>query len=245
MVKPRVLVVEHHLNAGAGLVGGRLRARGLDLHTVGPEAGAAVPENLAGYDALVVMGGSMGPTDDEVAPWLPRTRALLAEAVESDVPTLGICLGAQLLATATGGRVAEMPAGPEVGLCEVQIAAAAAPDPLFGALAGSTVAAVQWHWLEAETLPEDAAVLASSGACQNQVFRIGGRAWGVQFHPEALAATAQAWAEEDRGSLAQLGLAEGTLVQEVRDAEPDLTGLWGAMSDRFAEIVIGGSLLPS
>lgn len=243
MTTPRVLVVEHQDNAGLGLVGDRLRSRDLELVLVGPDAGSPVPDSLAGYDALVVLGGTMGPTEDDTAPWLPATRKLLAQGIEHEVPILGICLGAQLLATAAGGHVRDMPAGPEVGLCDVEFASDAAPDPVFGGLAGVTVSAVQWHWLEADTLPDDSTVLASSGACRNQAFRIGTRAWGVQFHPEALTRTIIDWAAEDRENLALLGIEEGELVSDLRAAEPKLISLWGAVTDRFANVVLGAQTL--
>lgn len=236
MSSARVLVVEHQGNAGLGQLEARLLESGLVLEVVGPDAGAPVPGSLDGYHALVVLGGAMGPTEDDRAPWLPATRSLLADGVELGVPTLGICLGAQLLATATGGHVRTMPAGPEVGLLGIDFDAAAADDPLFGGLAGRSAPVVQWHWLEADRLPADAALLASSPACRNQVFRIGSAAWGVQFHPEALGGTAQDWVDEDRQSIHELGLEEERLVGEVRAAEPRLAAVWLSIADRFAEI---------
>ncbi|RGE24418.1 type 1 glutamine amidotransferase [Leucobacter sp. wl10] len=231
-----MLVVEHQGNAGLGQLSDRLTRSGLRLDTVGPDAGASVPDSLDGYDALIVLGGATGPTDDDAAPWLPATRRLLAGGAELGVPTLGICLGAQLLATATGGRVRAMPDGPEVGLCDVDFGSAAATDPLFSGLAGRSAPAVQWHWLEADRLPAGARVLASSPACRNQAFRIGDAAWGVQFHLEALGATAQDWVDEDRRSLDELGLDGAALVREVRDAEPRLGAVWLPIADRFADI---------
>ena len=241
MTKPRVLVVEHQRNAGSGLVGERLVAHGFELCTVGPEIGIPLPNSIEGYDALIVLGGEVGPTDDDRAPWLPTTRSLLNQAVQQEVPTLGICLGAQLLVTAAGGRVTEMTDGPEVGLCTLEFTGNAALDPVFGALAGETVPAVQWHWLEAESLPEGATVLASSAACKNQVFRLGTNAWGVQFHPEALGQTAADWVEEDSESLEMLGMIDTDLVGRVRTAETELTDVWGSVADRFAGLVLGAS----
>lgn len=237
MTAPRVLVVEHQADAGLGYFGDRLRDAGLDLQTVGPDTGHPVPDALTRFDGLIVLGGSMGPTDDEVAPWLPATRKLLAEAVHRQVPTLGICLGAQLLATAAGGQVREMPGGPEVGLLRVRVAQAAAGDPLFDTLRARECAAVQWHWLEAAVLPDGATVLASSGACQNQVFRVGESAWGVQFHPEALGDTARDWADETGADLVPLGLNGDDIVAEVRRTEPELQQVWGGLAERFAAIV--------
>jgi GMP synthase-like glutamine amidotransferase len=236
MSSARVLVIEHQKNAGLGQLSDRLIENGLTLETVGPDAGAPVPESLDGYDALIVLGGAMGPTEDDKAPWLPATRKLLVDGVELGVPTLGICLGAQLLATATGGHVRTMPQGPEVGLYDVDFTSTAAGDPLFGGLAETSVPAVQWHWLEADRLPDGAQVLASSPACRNQAFRVGAAAWGVQFHPEALGATAQDWVDEDRESLDELGLEEAAVVGDVRAAEPRLGAGWLPIADRFSEI---------
>lgn len=231
----RVLIVEHEGDAGIGFIGDRLRERGVELVEVGPDTGAAVPESLDGFDGLIVLGGSMGPTDDELAPWLPATRALLSSAVEQELPTLGICLGAQLLSTATGGRVSRMPAGPEIGLSTVDLNEAGARDPLLGSLGGSRLPVVQWHWLESALLPQGAELLASSAACTNQVFRLGRRAWGLQFHPEALGDAAQIWGELDDMDAA--GVDPATVVSEVRAAEPRLRETWLALMDGYAELL--------
>ena len=236
MSGPRILVVEHQGNAGAGLFGERLAASGAELVTVGPDRGAPVPGSLDGFDALVVLGGAMGPADDAHAPWLPATRRLLAEGVARGVPTLGICLGAQMLAHETGGRVRTMPAGPEIGLCSVRFSPDAADDPLFGGLGADELPVVQWHWLEADALPDGARVLASSASCRTQAFRLGEAAWGVQFHPEALAGTAADWAQEDRGSLEELGLPADAVVGGVRAAEARLREVWGGVAERFAAL---------
>lgn len=237
--RARVLVVEHQANAGIGHFAARLQEEGITLETVGPDAAVPVPGSLDGFDGLIVLGGAMGPTDDMAAPWLPATRALLLDGVARELPTLGICLGAQLLATATGGQVRTMPAGPEVGLTSVGFAPGAAGDPLFGDLAGDAVPTVQWHWLEAAELPAQAEVLASNAACRNQAFRVGAAAWGVQFHPEALTGTAEDWVVEEGDGLDALGLSGSDVVAEVRAAEPRLRELWGGIAARFAALIRG------
>ena len=215
----RVLVIEHEALAGAGLIGERLQEHGVELVEYRPYAGGEpLPENLDGYAALIVLGGSMGPTDDVEAPWLPVTRKLLAEAVEQELPTLGICLGAQLLSTATGGHVRSIPEGPEVGLCSVQLTEAASDDPLLAGIAGLELPVVQWHWLESDRLPPGAVLLASSRACANQVYRLGPRAWGLQFHPEALGRTAGDWV--DLEDISEFGFDPEAVVGDVRGAEP-------------------------
>lgn len=236
MSDARVLVIEHQTDAGLGLFMSSLVEHGVEFDRVGPTSEKPVPESLDGYDGLIVLGGSMGPTDDEQAPWLPATRALLATGVEQQIPTLGICLGAQLMATALGGHVRTNPAGPEVGLQSVEFSRDAAGDPLFGELSESSVSAVQWHWLEADLLPEGATLLASSDACQNQAFRVGPCAWGVQFHPEALSQAASAWAVDDPEGLIELNLVADEVVAEVRAADPELNKTWSAVAARFASL---------
>lgn len=244
MTQKRVLVIEHQANAGLGQFSERLRERGLEVALAGPDTANAVPGSLDGYDGLIVLGGSMGPTSDDEAPWLPATRRLLSEGVDTGVPTLGVCLGAQLLATAEGGHVRTMPSGPEIGLCAISVAADAEGDPLFEDLAERDAPVMQWHWLEVDALPEAAVALASSPACRNQVFRLGRTAWGVQFHPEALGDTAEDWCEEDREGLAVLGLSEDEVVSQVRGAERELRVLWGGLADRFAAVVAEERVVP-
>src|SRR5437763_13742015 len=97
--KPHLLVVQHQDDGGLGrLAAPFAAATELDLRR--PDRGEPLPEDLDGVHGVVVLGGSMAAWEDEVAPWLPQTRRLLAFGVETGVPVLGICLGAQLLALA-------------------------------------------------------------------------------------------------------------------------------------------------
>ena len=240
-IQPRMLVIEHQANAGLGAITERLASHGARVEVCSADRATSIPESLTGYDGLVVLGGSMGPEDDSVAPWLPRVRGLLSEGVAYGVPTLGICLGAQLLAVARGGRVSEMSQGPEIGLGAVTFSdhgsAGGESDPLFGVLAGTTVPVVQWHYLEVAMLPPAARVLASSGECRNQVFSLGTAAWGLQFHPEATAATAAEWVLEDAENLRRLDRDPADIVAGVAAAETELTRVWGDVAERFARVV--------
>lgn len=101
---PAVLVVEHERDVDLGLIADRLARADLTVDIVGPERGRPIPASLQDYDGLIVLGGTMDPVDDAGAPWLPRVRGLLREAVRDQVPTMGVCLGAQLLGMAVGSR---------------------------------------------------------------------------------------------------------------------------------------------
>jgi GMP synthase-like glutamine amidotransferase len=145
------------------------------------------------FDAIVAMGGPMSVNDEADHPWLRDEKALVREAVEAGTPFLGVCLGSQLLAAALGARVFPNPAGAEVGVLPVERTPAGRADPVVGALAEPLVS-LQWHGDTFE-LPDGAELLASSPLARNQAFRVGERAYGVQFHLEVTAEQVGQWAE--------------------------------------------------
>jgi GMP synthase (glutamine-hydrolysing) len=220
----RVHVVQHSASEGLDQLAEWLPAIGVDVHPTHPYLGNRVPPSVEG-DALIVLGGSMGAYDDEAAPWLPSVRALLASAIDDGVPTIGICLGAQLLAVAAGGTVERGQAGPEIGLGEVTVATG---DDL---LTAGVMPVVQWHYDVVSALPDSATVLASSSQYPIQAFRIGEVAWGLQFHIEASADTVRAWAVEH-------GLAPST-ADPVALAAHRLSEVGEQIARRFAAIITG------
>lgn len=231
----RILVVEHEADAGIGLVGERLEAAGAELVAVGPSTGRPVPRTALGYDGVVVLGGSPSPTD-ETPDWFPNVRALIGDGLRRQVPLLGICLGAQLLGLAAGGRTDRVRGGAEIGLVGLRRTAAAAGDPLLGDLPGST-RCLQWHSYEVRDLPPGSAALVSSDRCVNQAFRVGPSAWGLQFHLEARAATATAWSAGYGHELADVGLSAGALIAQMTAAEPELAATWAPVADRWIGFV--------
>jgi GMP synthase (glutamine-hydrolysing) len=194
-----VLVIEHEADAGLDLMAGPF---GADLRVLRPYLGDPLPEPgeaaQARYAGLIVLGGEMGAWDDEVAPWLPATRRLMLDAVREELPTLGICLGGQLLAAACGGVVERGPAGLELGLVLVRPLPNVQSDPFFGrverAIAvrqpGSAAeppgswAVHQYHQDAVTGLPADAELLVTGDRYPHQGFRVGPAAWGLQYHPE-------------------------------------------------------------
>ena len=228
----RALVVQHHPSEGLGWFQEWLPAAGLDVHPIHPYLGHRVPSSVEG-DALIVLGGPMGCMDDDRAEWLPAVRSLLRTAVDDSVPTLGICLGAQLLAAATGGYVERGSAGPELGLGSVEVLT---DDDL---LVSGTMPAVQWHFDAVTALPPDAELLASSQAYPVQAFRVGEGAWGLQFHVEATTAMVEEWARNDAAALRELGREPADVVSEVRFAENSLTQVGQALAQRFTKLVTG------
>jgi GMP synthase-like glutamine amidotransferase len=183
----QLLVVEHEPDAGLSLMADHL---GRHVQVVRPYRGEPLPaaDVDPGYNGLIVLGGSMGALDDEVAPWLPATRRLLADAVRAGVPTLGICLGAQLLATACGGTVERGADGLELGVVPVKPLPEAGSDPFFGGLQRAVAAdawpVLQYHYDAVTRLPPDAELIVTGERYPHQGFRVGAAAWGVQYHPE-------------------------------------------------------------
>ena len=139
----RILVLEHDPTDPLMRLADWLVEAGAVLTVLRPYAGDPIPAlsktptdptEMADFDALISLGGEMSAHDDEAAPWLPATRTLLSAAVASGTPTVGICLGAQLLAAATGGRVERGADGPEIGAYLTAKRDAAHDDPLFDEL---------------------------------------------------------------------------------------------------------------
>jgi GMP synthase-like glutamine amidotransferase len=187
--RPWVLV-QHVAFEGPGSIGSAVRDSGAELAVVRIDRAEPLPppdavEDMAG---LVVMGGPMGVHD--TLDWLEHERALLRAAVAAGLPVLGVCLGAQQLAYALGGEVVGG-AAPELGVGEVHLSVAAVDDPVF-APAPTPLPCVHWHG-DTFTLPDGAVRLAGSDRYENQAFRVGPRAYGLQFHVEVTASLVAHW----------------------------------------------------
>jgi GMP synthase (glutamine-hydrolysing) len=199
----RALVVEHAEHEGAGLVGAALAEGGLKLDVVRSWAHDALP-SPDGYDLVLVLGGPMSATED----WLAPEAALLAASSRAGRPTVGICLGAQLLARGLGARVYRGPA-PEMGLLPLTLTDAGRQEPLLAGLDGARV--LQWH-SDSFELPPGARLLASSARYAHQAFAVGTRTFGVQFHPECDRAMRLDWAQRGADELHAAGVDPATLA---------------------------------
>lgn len=231
MSAPRVLVVVNADSDPPGRLAEWLTEAGVGLRIV---SGAQLPADLDDYDGLVVLGGSMSAWDDAIAPWLPHERTLLRAAVADEVPTLAICLGAQLLAVANGGRVEPNPGGPEFGAQLIAKRAAAADDPLFGPLP-ITPDVIQWHYDAVTALPPGAIQLASSPGCEQQAYRLGRLAWAVQFHIETTPEVVRGWADTDAAQLEGYDL--DLMLSRSDAAHADIAEVWRPFVHAFAGVV--------
>jgi GMP synthase-like glutamine amidotransferase len=224
-----VLVLQHGEDDPPLRVGDWLAAAGANLDVRRCFVGEEIPASTEGFDAVVSLGGSMGAYDDADAPWLPATRRLLSRSVDVRVPTLGICLGAQLLAVATGGHVSKGPDGPEIGAYLAARRDAADSDPLFGALP-LTPDVMHYHYDVIDRLPPGAVLMLSSTGYPHQAFRVGEMAWGVQFHLETYARTVRDWA------LAENIAPTRRLGPMLDDAQDAMDEVWQPFVARFVDL---------
>lgn len=150
-----------------------------------------VPATTEGFDALMVLGGVMGVYEEADHPFIEKTRALIRRMHEEGKPIMGVCLGAQLIASAFGAKVYRMAGGDEWGFLPQNWLAAAKDDPLLSH-AREGLRIMQWHGDTFE-LPEGAVHLATRETCANQAFRVGERTYGFQFHLEVTLETVGIW----------------------------------------------------
>lgn len=229
------LVVQHAEPETAGLLGSALERHGVELDVRCVFAGAALPDDLSGHRGLLIMGGTMSAYLDDGFPTRRHELKLLGQAVAGGVPTLGVCLGAQLLAVAGGGEVRRGAAGPEIGWGRVALTEAAIDDPLLAGLPG-TFPVLHWHGDTFDPGPAGT-ILASNDRYMAQALRVGEVAWGLQFHLEVdepqVAAFVSAFAED-------AGRAEGGAAGIVSGSARALAELGPAarlVATRFAEMV--------
>lgn len=175
------LIVQNDPHCPAGGLYLLLDAAGHPYQTVAAFASEPFPDPAA-LTGVVVLGGEMGAHDTAKHPHLCRVLDFIGCALRAGTPLLGICLGGQLLSHATGGVVHSPSCHGEMGICRVELNGEGGADPLFAGVPSPFVA-FQLH-NDSFTVPPGATLLASSAACPAQAFRLPGRVYGVQFHPE-------------------------------------------------------------
>ncbi len=196
----RILVLQQVPHEGLGTLYGAIRQAGAREEVIPTyRDDATIPTDLAGYAGLIIMGGPMSVHDAESDPTLLAQMRLVEAAIAGDVPTLGICLGAQLIARVAGARVFRGDTS-EIGWFQVHPSMESADDPLFVELP-SPLPVFQWHG-EGFDLPEGAVHLASSPAFPHQAFRLGQHVYALQFHLEMEDHMIKEWMEANAAELA-------------------------------------------
>jgi len=212
IVQPDALCPLHEMH-------GWLADEGIAVQILRPFEGDAIPERLTA-DGLVVLGGDMSATDDFTLPWLEDIRRLQRSAADQGLPSLGVCLGGQLMAQAFGGQTGPGEHGLEAGISEIHWLAAASDDPVFAALP-TPFATPMMHRDAVSVLPPEATLLGTGRLYRHQAFRVGKTSWAVQFHPEINHSVYDGWmrAVHDDAPVARERLTQGSLDFAQREDE--------------------------
>jgi GMP synthase (glutamine-hydrolysing) len=215
---PSAIAIRHVGFEDLGAFAGPLRAAGYTIayRDVG-EADLAAPE-IAAADLLVVLGAPIGVYEEASYPFLTEEIRLLERRLAAARPTLGICLGAQLIARAAGARV--FPSGvKEIGFAPIALT----PAGRHSCLAPFAADPMTLHWHgDTFDLPAGAELLASTGLIAHQAFALGANIIGFQFHPEAGAGNFEAWLVGHAAELAAARIDVAALREDASRHGPAL-----------------------
>ncbi|HEY2353631.1 MAG TPA: type 1 glutamine amidotransferase [Gaiellaceae bacterium] len=220
-----VLSIVHGGDARTELFAPVVAAAGHHLSEWSFESGGEPPD----ADAFLVFGGAVHPDQEDRHAWLKDELAWLERLIDDGVPTLGICLGSQLLARAAGAWVGPLDA-PEIGWHEVELTHEGAADPVLSSLP-ARFHALEWHHY-GHGLPDGAVELARNDASL-QGFRLGDACWGVQFHPEVTEPQLERWF----GDKSDLPPDPEGLRRETRER----IGAWNELGRRLCGAFLGAA----
>lgn len=214
---------------GPGYFATALETRGIAATLIALDEGASVPKDARAYSGLVFMGGPMSANDD--LPWIPPALELICDAVRKEVPVLGHCLGAQLMAKALGGEVTRNKVK-EIGWGEVEVCDNAVARAWFGDLV--RFEAFHWHG-ETFGIPFGATRVLANAHCANQAFALG-RHLGLQCHVEMTEEFVRAWVRAGAAEIRKSAASPG--VQRPQEIERRL-GERVAALQKIAERIYG------
>jgi GMP synthase (glutamine-hydrolysing) len=232
-MKP-LLAVQHNSVETLGTLGNALRTAGIPYEYVRTQEGEPVPESAEDLRGLVVLGGPMGVYETERYPHLEEETRLIRDALEREIPVLGVCLGSQLLARALDAEVVST-GTKELGWGEVKTTDEALYDPLFGSLGGSFTA-FHWHG-DAFELPEGAILLASSGPTPVQAFRFGAKAYGLLFHLEVDERLVRGMLDAFEDEAREAGEDPYEILRQAPEHVPQLMARAGRFHERFLRLL--------
>ena len=240
MAAKTILFIQNYATDPPHLVGEWLQELGFTFSVIKAYDGEEVPRDLSQeVAALIPLGGAMNALQDDLYPWLADEKALIRQAVEKGIPVLGICLGAQLLGTALGGKVDRLESN-EIGIYEInQIH----PDSIFKFSGG--IPTTQWHEDFVSELPEGATLIAESELCPTQIFKVAELSYGLQCHPEADASIVADWeAKPDNAFTHFTGKStDATIASTVKARESDLVSTWKPLIQNWGSAVLRKSAI--
>lgn len=221
------VILQHDPSIHLGNIGPVLEEHGYDLRIVDVTSEDVAAIDPAEADLVVVLGGEMGAYQTDEFPFLAKEQDLLRARIEAERPTLGVCLGAQLMAGALGERVYRGDTM-QIGYRRVEPTEAGVVSPIRHF---DGVPVVEWHGDTFE-LPESATLLASSSDYSNEAFAIGDFALAVQFHPEVTDEMHETWVSDGYNELDELAIDPEALR---RDREAHSARMQEASRAAFSE----------
>lgn len=188
-----ILFVKHVEIEGPETLGTFFKKKGVKVEIINLHNGDRLPETPTGIDAVVSLGGPMNVYEETEYPFLQEEDVFIKNVLKWNIPFLGICLGSQLLSKAAGGKVVRSPKQ-EIGWFTVDVTPAGRVDPLLSGLP-NPLEVFQWHG-DMCLPPPEAVLLASSAGCPVQAFRLGTKAYGLQFHAEITDKSIRDWSAD-------------------------------------------------
>jgi GMP synthase (glutamine-hydrolysing) len=220
-----IIIFQHSQVCQPGRLGVTLRDHGfrLDIRRLDLHGAAAIPPDLDDVQGVVSLGGPQNITDDPPHPWMAAELDLLAAAHRRQIPVIGVCLGAQLIAKALGGQVGPLlredgQPRTEWGFHPITINPIGQVETIFAGIAWGAHHFCA-HGQEVKQLPPESTLLASSALCKVQAFRAGLRTYGFQYHFECDRVMIDGLAAESAGSLQRAGPPPVTIADVTRQAE--------------------------
>ena len=195
------LVLQHIECEDLGTIANAMSQRGIGYKYVRLFDGEPVPYDPGNYSGMIILGGPMNVYEEDKFPYLKDEDILIKKAVKNDMPVLGICLGGQLIAKATGAKV-KKGTKKEIGWYDLKLTKDSRQDKVFNPLPG-TIKVFQWHG-DTFDIPDGAVHLAGSELFSNQAYRVGSSIYGLQFHLEVTQEMINRWISEYEEELSTL-----------------------------------------
>jgi GMP synthase-like glutamine amidotransferase len=211
-MEKKLLIIKHVEQEGPGCIADLFSEDGWTVEILEMSgAGTSLPHDLDDIGGIVILGGPMNVYQEDAYPFLKEEESLIRRALIDEVPLLGICLGAQLIAKTCGAAVTKSPKK-EIGWFTVTKTSEGLKDSLFrGNPQHMTV--FQWHE-DTFDLPGDGVLLAKGRVCTNQAFRVGHNAYGLQFHIEATPEMVESWMRDEKEIDVKRILRDGRKIME-------------------------------
>jgi GMP synthase (glutamine-hydrolysing) len=233
----KIYVLQHHPVENLGSIADALEGAALAWQYVHVNDGQPVPASMKGAGGLIVMGGPMGVYQTDRYPWLRDEMRLIEDAVKLNLPVLGVCLGAQILAAALGAKIERNPNGKEIGWHPIRLSDSAKDDRLMSGLP-ATMTPFHWHG-DIFELPPGAVSLASSDKTPCQAFRHGDKTYGFQFHFEATRDGVAAMAEAFAKDLVRENISADQMIAQAAELVPSLEKISDEVFSRWASPIQG------